>query len=189
MKAYIVSNKDVRDILQSSTESDETQMMFTEVLRQLQCSFVEYMYNVLSGYMMHYVSLGETDMTFDKHNRIMDRFEKVAEYLNQCDFDVRMINHFESLMNSGAVESYGNFNTNIYDDVHQTVKDYHMEVYGTRHIDRMNDQIIEESNSVAELIMFLAKQIESRFLRYTDEDITSKVLFGIKDNKLMIFVD
>jgi argonaute-like protein implicated in RNA metabolism and viral defense len=189
MQAFVLTNQDVTNILRMSTQDVQSQKLLTDLVRMMQCDITEYMYNVLSCYLLHYIPLGDMDMRFEKHNQIFERFEQVGRVLSQVDYDVRSVNHLESIMNSGAVEAYGNFDPDMSTDVHRQLIDYHTQTEGSRFIDRMQDQICEEVDSVMEMTTYMAKEIESRYLRHTDEDRTSNVLFGIRDRKLIVFVD
>jgi hypothetical protein len=189
MKAFVIGNKEILNILHRSSETRELQTLLKDLLPVIGCTATEYMYNILSMYLMHYTPINDTSLNIEQHNRVYNRFEEAAKLLDHCDGDIRSVNHVEALLGSGSVETYGNFNSTIYDDLYQYLSDHHVQLYGNRGVERMQDEMVEQLDAVVELTMYTAKEIESRYLSFHEDERNSNVLFGLKNNQLMVFVD
>lgn len=188
MKVFVINNKDILDIINMSTESSEHLELLKGLIPSTGASMCGYMYNVLSLYLLNYVPLNDATLSIYEHNTIYEQFKDAAGWLDQCDSEIKTVNHIESMLGSGSVDYYGSFCSSMYEDLFQALSDHYVTVYGSRFVNDHHESLSEDLERVAELTKYVAKEIESRYLSYQDVESNSNVLFGMKDSKLVVLV-
>lgn len=189
MKVFVLNNKDILDIIQMSTESSEHRTLLQDLNHSSGTPMTGYMYNVLSMYLLNYVPLNDTMLSVCQHNEIYTAFSGVASLLDNCTMDIMTVDHIESIMGSGLVDYYGGFCATMYEDLYQSLQDYYVTLYGSRFISEHHESLSEDLERVADLTRFVAKEIESRYLCYREDEKISHVLFGMKQGRLVIVVE
>lgn len=188
MRAVIVSNKDIADILAMSAENLEQAQLIKDMIKTQGESLASYIYSLMTTYMVNYLPIYETMDNVRAHNEVYNRFEAVAGKLDMVNQDVLSVNHVEAIL--GDPVSPYTIDSTIYDDCIKQLEDYYTELYGNHFVSDNMEFIVDNLEEVVSTLSYTVKELEARYLRHNDHDNdNSHVLFGLKDNKVVILVD
>lgn len=194
MKMFVVTNKDINDILNMSTDSDLNRDLFKSIIKSHGQSLTTYIYNIMTTYLVNYTPISEYFLGSLEHNNIYDRFEPIISNVDMCHSDVLLVDHIDAVISNAIANQNNDIHSSvcssIYEDFYHELEDHYTETYGSRFLMDHHAAMLEDLERVVENICFAVKEIESRYLNYSDETAkSSNVLFGLKEDKLIIVVD
>ena len=194
MRVLIVSNKDIADIIAMCAESRDKADLVKSIAKIQGESLSSYIYNVMTTYMVNYLPIGEVMSRSDIHNLVYDKFEEVAKTLDMVNPDILNIDRLDAVlgntMSGHTSDPMASICSSIYDDCHKELEDYYAELYGTKFMDEQREAILDDLEEVVTTISHTVKELESRYLKYNEQEgITSNVLFGYKNERIVIVVD
>ena len=175
-------------------ENNDRAELVKAIARTQGQSLTSYIYNVLTTYMVNYLPIGEVMSHADIHNDVYDRFETVARTLDTVNPDILNIDMMDFILGR-AMTGYtsdpeASVCSSIYEDCQMEIEDFYIELYGFRFMDEMKTAILDDLEEVVTIISYTVKELESRYLKYSDQDgMTSNVLFGLKNDCIVIVVD
>lgn len=213
MKAFTITNKDVYNILQSSTIDRYYTELFTKAVSCYNMQLYEHIYTCFCHYLAHYVKLNDLNLDIHEHNRVYDNFACVANGISSRDFDsliehnnfygnsttprsmhffdhdVLQVNIVDSIIGTGDTDLFGKYHSKLYDDTYDMIKTYYSSLEGGNvNVTKMDDTIIEEMEVVVSLIKLVIEQIESRILNQRSETPACYVLFGMQEQNMFVLV-
>lgn len=194
MRVLIVSNKDIADIIAMCAESRDKADLVKSIAKIQGESLSSYIYNVMTTYMVNYLPIGEVMSQAGIHNLIYDKFEEVAKTLDMVNPDILNIDRLDAIlgntMSGHTSDPTASVCGSIYDDCQKELEDYYSELYGTKFMDEQREAILDDLEEVVTTISHTVKELESRYLKYNEQEgMTSNVLFGYKNERIVIVVD
>lgn len=194
MRVLIVSNKDIADIIAMCAESRDKADLVKSIAKIQGESLSSYIYNVMTTYMVNYLPIGEVMSQSDIHNLVYDKFEGVAKTLDMVNPDILNIDRLDAIlgntMSGHTSDPTASICSSIYDDCQKELEDYYAELYGTKFMDEQREAILDDLEEVVTTISHTVKELESRYLKYNEQEgMTSNVLFGYKNERIVIVVD
>ena len=194
MRVLLVSNKDIADIIATCAENRDKAELVKAIAKIQGESLSSYIYNVLTTYMVNYIPICEVMSQTDIHNQVYDRFGGIASGLDMVSPDILNVDRLDAILGSTMTgrtsDPAASVCSSIYDDCQKELEDYYTELYGVRFMDEQRDAILDDLEEVVTTICHTVKELESRYLRYNDQEgMTSNVLFGLKNDRIVIVVD
>lgn len=194
MRVLLVSNKDIADIIAMCAEDSDKADLVKAIAKIQGESLSSYFYNVLTTYMVNYQPIGEVMSQADIHNQVYDRFETIAKSLDTVYPDILNIDRIEAILGNAVTghtsDPTASVCSSIYDDCQRELEDYYSELYGVRFMDEQRAAILDDLEEVVTTLSYTVKELESRYLKYNDQEgLTSNVLFGFKNDRIVIAVD
>ena len=194
MRVLIVSNKDIADIIAMCAETRDKADLVKSIAKIQGESLSSYIYNVMTTYMVNYLPIGEVMSQSDIHNLVYDKFEGVAKTLDMVNPDILNIDRLDTIlgntMSGHTSDPTASICGSIYDDCQKELEDYYAELYGTKFMDEQREAILDDLEEVVTTISHTVKELESRYLKYNEQEgMTSNVLFGYKNERIVIVVD
>lgn len=194
MRVLIVSNKDIADIIAMYAENRDKADLVKSIAKIQGESLSSYIYNVMTTYMVNYLPIGEVMSQSDIHNLVYDKFEGVAKTLDMVNPDILNIDRLDTIlgntMSGHTSDPTASICGSIYEDCQRELEDYYAELYGTKFMDEQREAILDDLEEVVTTISHTVKELESRYLKYNEQEgMTSNVLFGYKNERIVIVVD
>ena len=194
MRVLLVSNKDIADIIAMCAEDRDKADLVKAIARIQGESLSSYFYNVLTTYMVNYQPIGEVMSRADIHNQVYDRFETIAKSLDTVYPDILNIDRIEAILGNAMTDHTSDPTasvcSSIYDDCQKELEEYYSELYGVRFMEEQRAAIFDDLEEVVTTLSYTVKELESRYLKYNDQEgLTSNVLFGFKNDRIVIAVD
>lgn len=194
MRVLLVSNKDIADIIAMCAEDSDKADLVKAIAKIQGESLSSYFYNVLTTYMVNYQPIGEVMSQADIHNQVYDRFETIAKSLDTVYPDILNIDRIETILGNAMTghtsDPTASVCSSIYDDCQRELEEYYSELYGVRFMEEQRAAILDDLEEVVTTLSYTVKELESRYLKYNDQEgLTSNVLFGFKNDRIVIAVD
>lgn len=194
MRVLLVSNKDIADIIAMCAEDRDKADLVKAIAKIQGESLSSYFYNVLTTYMVNYQPIGEVMSQADIHNQVYDRFETIAKSLDTVYPDILNIDRIEAILGNAMTghtsDPTASVCSSIYDDCQKELEEYYSELYGVRFMEEQRAAILDDLEEVVTTLSYTVKELESRYLKYNDQEgMTSNVLFGFKNDRIVIAVD
>lgn len=194
MRVLLVSNKDIADIIAMCAEDSDKADLVKAIAKIQGESLTSYFYNFLTTYMVNYQPIGEVIPELNIHNQVYDRFETIAKSLDTVYPDILNIDRIEAILGNAMTghtsDPTASVCSSIYDDCQKEIEEYYSELYGVRFMEEQRAAILDDLEEVVTILSHTVKELESRYLKYNDQEgLTSNVLFGFKNDRIVIAVD
>lgn len=176
------------DIVRRSSETDDHCELFMGLMRESGCTASIYMYNILSMYMTNYIPLPDAPLSTLEHNQIYSEFERSVQGLDMCTIDVLSVSHIDNVHSSMQTGLNNGFCSSMYDDAYRCLADYYGRLHGENFIAEHFSDLNDDLERLIEMTCYTAKEIEACYLDYRSENNQSYVLFGMKENHLVVLV-
>lgn len=188
MKAYTFTNSDLYEILKMSTLEASYLNLLVDTINHTGTCLAEYLHTCFCDYVISYFPITESHLTTQDYDTVYALFDPAIVQFSLELFDVRVMSHCNSLRHMGLVEQLEMFSPNAPDEMVEVLSSLMDNQWATRSSKINLISAHGKLHDLLNVLSYLLQEVESRFLSLTEDDASSYVLFGIKNDTLVIFV-
>lgn len=180
MKAFIVNDGFIREIIRGSTIDEKAKYIFQESVIKDNQTLSQFVFDVFSYYMPAYEQAELQTNPYDYANHIKEAFGPlIRKFESNPDTSIRIIDPFDALYNRSFPGIDTTLDSHILDVVYSSIE----EMFG-------QDEAQTWFQEVMQLIEYVVITLELSFINVSkrDSDQAFKLFFSYAGNHLTIFV-
>lgn len=186
MKAWLICNKDIVDIVKSSVLYDKYASMLVKVTDASGMSLAEYINEVMCCYLDNYQLCDDIDLSRTEQGNVYEEFLSVGYSWHKDESAELNYTAVRVCLLDPSLR--GNYCSAIFDEMSQMLEEHYCLVAEDRQAALTSDSVTKDVHSLVELTSFIIEQIEKRIFGEHIQGAVFYTLFATLEGKLLIQV-